>query len=87
MRSISIKAMFFTSFGVMVALICALGMFSLSQFRTMASLNRYTNSTMLPGMTATASLDAELSTIRLSEAEHMLAAGPEPRRKSRMPRT
>jgi signal transduction histidine kinase/DNA-binding response OmpR family regulator len=79
MRSISIKAMFFTSFGVMLALICAVGAFSLSQFATMAELNRYADATMLPGLTATASMDAELSTIRRSEAEHMLGAGPAPR--------
>ena len=71
--------MFFTSFGVMLALICAVGVFSLSQFAMMAALNRYADATMLPGLTATASLDAELSTIRRSEAEHMLAAGPAPR--------
>jgi signal transduction histidine kinase/CheY-like chemotaxis protein len=79
MRSVSIKAMFFTSFGVMLALICAVGAFSLSEFRTMAALNRYANSAVLPGVAATASLDAELSTIRRSEAEHMLAAGSAPR--------
>jgi signal transduction histidine kinase/CheY-like chemotaxis protein len=79
MRFVSIKTVFFTSFGVMLALICAVGAFSLSEFATMAALNRYTNSTMLPGMTATASLDAELSSIRRSEAEHMMAMGAAPR--------
>jgi len=84
MRSVSIKAMFFTSFGVMLALICVVGAFSLSEFRTLAAQNRYANSIMLPSLTATASFDAELSTIRRSESEHMLAARTAPKIEAEM---
>ena len=78
MRFVSIRVKFFASFGVMLALICAVGAFSLSEFAAMTKLNLYTISTVLTGVAANSSLDAELSTIRRSEAEHLLAAGPAP---------
>ncbi|HTT99067.1 MAG TPA: response regulator [Rhizomicrobium sp.] len=75
MKSVSIKGVFFASFGAMLVLICAVGAFALHEFGALADLNQRSNATMLPGLVATASLDAELSTIRRSEAEHMLAGG------------
>jgi signal transduction histidine kinase len=60
----------------MVALICGVGVFSLFQFVHMARLNYDTNSERIPSVVAGGSLDAELSSIRRADAEHMLGAGP-----------
>src|ERR1700733_7538490 len=76
MKFTSLKAKFFASFGVMLALICGLGVFSLFQFTTMAQLNHYTNFQVLPGVAAGGRLDAELSSIRRADAEHMMRATP-----------
>ena len=70
---ISIKAKFFASFAVMLALICGVGAFSLREISVLWDLNHYINSSILTGVTADASLDAELSTIRRADAEHLLA--------------
>jgi signal transduction histidine kinase/CheY-like chemotaxis protein/HPt (histidine-containing phosphotransfer) domain-containing protein len=79
MKYVSIKAKFFASFGIMLALICAVGAFSLSEFSTMAGLNRYANTSVVLGVALSSSLDAELSSIRRADAEHMLATGPAPK--------
>jgi len=76
MKFVSIKAKFFVSFGVMLALICGLGAFSLSQFATMADLNRYSNSNVLPGVVAGGRLDSEVGDMRVADADHMLAVDP-----------
>ena len=76
MKFTSLKTKFFTSFGVMLTLICGLGIFSLFQFATMAQLNRYTNSEVLPGVAGGGRLDAELSSIRRADAEHVMRATP-----------
>ncbi len=73
MTSISIKAKFFASFAIMLALIGAVGAFSLFEFANMAALNRYTSDNVLSAVVRTATLDAELSSIRRADAEHMLA--------------
>jgi len=44
----SIRAKIFVAFGAMLLLICGLGVFSLSQFSTMAMLYRYFNPTSFP---------------------------------------
>jgi signal transduction histidine kinase/DNA-binding response OmpR family regulator/HPt (histidine-containing phosphotransfer) domain-containing protein len=76
MKFASLKTKFFASFGVMLALICGLGVFSLFQLATIAEINRYTNSEVLPGVAAGGRLDAELSSIRRAQAEHMLRSTP-----------
>jgi signal transduction histidine kinase/DNA-binding response OmpR family regulator len=76
MKFVSIRSKFFLSFAIMLALICAVGAFSLSEFANMAALNRYVNSSVLLGVKAGGSLDAELSSIRREDVEYMLAAGP-----------
>jgi len=76
MKFTGLKTKFFTSFGVMLTLICGLGIFSLFQFATMAQLNRYTNSEVLPGVAGGGRLDAELSSIRRADAEHVMRATP-----------
>jgi signal transduction histidine kinase/CheY-like chemotaxis protein len=76
MRSLSIKAKFFVSFGIKLGLVCALGIFCLSRLAAIADLNRHWNSDVLVGVAVSGSLDAELSTIRRADAEHLLATGP-----------
>jgi signal transduction histidine kinase len=76
MGSLSIKVKFFAAFGVMLALICVVGAFSLIGLTSVTSVNRYVNSNALPGMEVSGSLDAELSTIRRADAEHMMATSP-----------
>jgi signal transduction histidine kinase/DNA-binding response OmpR family regulator len=73
---VSIKSKFFASFGIMLVLICGLGAFSLSQFATMAELNRYSNSNILPGVAVGGRLDSEIGDVRIAEAEHMLTGDP-----------
>lgn len=72
MKFASIKSKIFMSFGIMLALICGLGTFSLYQFATMAELNRYSIFHVLPSVAAGGRLDAELGAIRRADAEHML---------------
>jgi signal transduction histidine kinase/DNA-binding response OmpR family regulator len=79
MKFLSIKMKIFASFGVMLALMGVVGALSLYGLTAMTALNRYTNTKALPGVDASGSLDAEISTIRRADAEHMLAAGPGPR--------
>jgi signal transduction histidine kinase/DNA-binding response OmpR family regulator len=76
MKAVSIKAKFFAAFGIMLALICGLGLFSLIQFATMAELNRYSIFHVLPSVAAAGHLDAELGSIRHADAEHMLTTKP-----------
>lgn len=76
MRSVSIKTKFFASFGILVALICGLGVFSLVRFADLAKLNRYTLLESLTGVGASASLDAELSSVRRADAEHIFSDRP-----------
>jgi signal transduction histidine kinase/DNA-binding response OmpR family regulator len=76
MGNLSIKVKFFVAFGVMLALICVVSAFSLIGLTSMTSVNRYVNSNALPGMEVSGSLDAELSTIRRADAEHMMATSP-----------
>jgi signal transduction histidine kinase len=71
-----LKVKFIISFGIMLALICGVGVFSLFQFERMARLNYVTNSETLPSVAAGGRLDAELSSIRRADAEHMLGASP-----------
>jgi signal transduction histidine kinase/DNA-binding response OmpR family regulator len=75
-NSVNIKSKFFLSFAIMLALICGVGAFSLSEFATMAGLSRYMNSSVLLGVQAGGHLDAELGSMRRSDVEYMLAAGP-----------
>ena len=79
MKSLSIKAKFFASFGVKLALVCALGVFSVLELKVMADVNRYVSSNVLLGVAISSSLDAELSSIRRSEAEYMMATGLAPK--------
>ena len=76
MKSVSIKAKFFASFGVKLALVCGLGVFSLMRFSDLTAINRYTSLKALSGVAASASLDAELSSIRRADAEYLFAARP-----------
>ena len=73
---VSIRSKFLASFGIMLVLICGLGAFSLSQFATMAELNRYSNSNILPGVAVGGRLDSEIGDVRIAEAEHMLTSDP-----------
>jgi signal transduction histidine kinase/CheY-like chemotaxis protein/HPt (histidine-containing phosphotransfer) domain-containing protein len=73
MRVGSIKTKFFASFAVKLALICAVGAFSLHELATLEKLNRYINTSVLLGVATSSSLDAELSSIRRSDAEFMMA--------------
>jgi signal transduction histidine kinase/DNA-binding response OmpR family regulator len=79
MKSASIKTKFFVSFGIMLALICVVGAFSLSEFATLAGLYRYANSNVLLGVAVSGSMDAELSSIRRADAEYLMATEPGPR--------
>jgi len=76
MKFVSIKAKFFASFGIMLALICGLGVFSLLQFATMADLNHYSNFNVLSGVASGGRLDSEIADMRVAEAEYMLTANP-----------
>ena len=69
----NIKTKILVSFGIMVALICAVGALSFSGITNMTARDAYTNSITLPGVAAGGSLDAELSTIRGRDADFMLA--------------
>jgi signal transduction histidine kinase/CheY-like chemotaxis protein/HPt (histidine-containing phosphotransfer) domain-containing protein len=75
----SIRLKFFLSFSVALALGGLVAGISLSGFGAIASRNYYTNSNILPSLAAGGSLDAELSTIRRADAEHMLSTGPAPK--------
>jgi len=75
-KSFSIKKKIFASFGIMLLLICALGAFSLSQLATLAELNRFSNSEVLPGVAAGGRLDGEIADIRVAQAEYMLTGDP-----------
>jgi len=79
MKSISIKAKFLASFGIKLVLACAVGIFSIIELSAMTDLNRHLNSDVLLGVAVSNSLDAELSSIRRADAEHLLATGPAPR--------
>jgi signal transduction histidine kinase/CheY-like chemotaxis protein/HPt (histidine-containing phosphotransfer) domain-containing protein len=76
MKFASIKAKFFASFAVMLTLICGVGVFSLAELADIAKLNRLSSLSALSGVATSNSMDAELSTIRRAEAEHMLASRP-----------
>lgn len=76
MKPLSIKTKIFASFGIMLLLIGGLGAFSYSQFSTMADLNRFTFSHILPAVAAAGQLDSEIADIRVAQAEHMLATDP-----------
>jgi signal transduction histidine kinase/DNA-binding response OmpR family regulator/HPt (histidine-containing phosphotransfer) domain-containing protein len=71
--TLSIGTKFSLSFGVMLALICAVGLFSFFQSAAIVELNRYIIANILPGVAASGSLDAELSSIRRADAEHLLS--------------
>jgi signal transduction histidine kinase/DNA-binding response OmpR family regulator/HPt (histidine-containing phosphotransfer) domain-containing protein len=71
--TLSIRTKFFLSFGIMLALICAVGAFSLHQFAAISAFNNYIIVDILPGIAASGNLDAELSSIRRADAEHMLS--------------
>ena len=76
MNVVNIRTKFLVSFAVMLLLICGLGIFSLFQVGGLVKLNSYSNSSVLPGVAACASLDAELSSIRRADAEHLLTSTP-----------
>jgi signal transduction histidine kinase/CheY-like chemotaxis protein/HPt (histidine-containing phosphotransfer) domain-containing protein len=73
MTTLSIRTKFFLSFGILLALICAVGAFSLHQFVAISALDNYIIVDVLPGIAASGSLDAELSSIRRADAEHLLS--------------
>ena len=75
MRMTSIKAKFFVSFAIKLGLVCALGIFCIFELTTVADLNRHANSDVLLGVAVSSSLDAELSSIRRADAEHLMAKG------------
>ena len=50
--------------GIMLLLICGMGAFAHLQFATMAQLNRFTNSNVLPGVAAGGRLDGEIADLR-----------------------
>jgi len=79
MKSLSIKTTLLASFGIMLLLICGIGAFSLSGLVTMTELNRYTNVNVLPAVSSSSSIDAEISTIRRADAEYMLSATQAPK--------
>ncbi|MBV8979011.1 MAG: response regulator [Alphaproteobacteria bacterium] len=68
----SIKAKFFLTFGVMLTLILALGASSLHEANVMARLTHYSYRSTLPSVAAGTRLGAELSAIRVAEAERIL---------------
>jgi signal transduction histidine kinase/DNA-binding response OmpR family regulator len=76
MKSISIKASMFVAFGIILTLACALQAVSLSQFMTLAKLNRYWDSNVLPGVAVGGRLDGEIAEIRIAEAEELLTRNP-----------
>jgi signal transduction histidine kinase/DNA-binding response OmpR family regulator/HPt (histidine-containing phosphotransfer) domain-containing protein len=76
MKSVSIKATMFVVFGIVLTLTCALEAISLSQFVTLAQLNRYWGSDVLPGVAVGGRLDGEIDDIRIAEAEEMLTHDP-----------
>jgi signal transduction histidine kinase/CheY-like chemotaxis protein/HPt (histidine-containing phosphotransfer) domain-containing protein len=76
MPSLSIKAKFFASFGAMLLLILAQGVFAVRENAVMAGLNRYAYENALPSADAGNRLAAELGNIRVAEAEHILTDDP-----------
>ncbi|HWA89422.1 MAG TPA: response regulator [Rhizomicrobium sp.] len=76
MRRRSIKAKFFLTFMATLALIAALGGAALREADVMAGLTRYSYSSTVPSVGAGSRLDAELSAIRVAEAERILTNDP-----------
>ena len=78
----SIKTKFFVSCAILLALISGMGVFALAEFDAMSKLNLYLFSNALSGIVVSGSLDAELSSIRRSDAEYMLSTDLAPRREA-----
>lgn len=76
MNPAGIRSHFFVSFAVMLVLICGLSVYALSEFINMAGLNQYLIFNELSGVSTSANLGAQLSTIRRKEAEHIVATDP-----------
>ncbi|HEY8950122.1 MAG TPA: histidine kinase dimerization/phospho-acceptor domain-containing protein, partial [Rhizomicrobium sp.] len=76
MNTISVKAKFFISFVVKLALLCVVGIFALSQLSAMNRLNRFSNQDVLPGIAVSGSLDSDLNDIRVAQAELLLTSDP-----------
>ncbi|HEY4941695.1 MAG TPA: response regulator [Rhizomicrobium sp.] len=74
LRTTSIKTRFSLLFGVVVLLIACLGGFFYFEIHAMAELNRYSNSDVLPGVALGGQVDADLGSIRVAEAELLMAA-------------
>ena len=72
-RTVSIKTRFSLLFTVVALLIACLGGFFYLQLGAMAELNRYTNSDVLPGVALGGKFDADLGSIRVAEAELLMA--------------
>jgi signal transduction histidine kinase/CheY-like chemotaxis protein len=82
MKSISIKTKFFLVFGVMLALVCALGIFSLSQLSAMARLNHLSNEVVVPGLEHSSHLARGISNIRIAHVEYMEDGRPAQRKET-----
>ena len=76
MRSVSIKTEFFLVFGVMLTLICALGVFSLFQLSAMTQMNRLSNTIVVPALEGSGQLARSLSNIRIAQAGFMETSDP-----------
>ncbi len=76
MKMMTIKARFSLFFGLILLLVCGVGAFSLVQIRTMVSLNRYSNSDLLPAVAVGGRLENSLSNIRVAQGEYLSTADP-----------
>src|ERR1700690_1649529 len=74
MKSIGIGIKFVIVDAIVLLLIFGLGIFSIIQLAALADFNRYFTSEILPSVKISGSLDAELSSIRRSDAEHLLTS-------------
>ncbi len=76
MKAISIRAKFVASFGIMLLLICGLGVFSLFQLDDLAELNHSATASVTVDVEHSEKLTSELNSIRRKEAEHLMATTP-----------
>ena len=71
MKSVSIRTRFFASLALMLALVCATGFFALVQSSSLARLNRFSSTVVVPGLEVNGQLARAISNIRILEAEYM----------------
>ncbi len=72
----SVKAKFFASFAIMLALLLGLGIFALRQFSVMEALDRYSNDSAVQAILTARELDEALTDIRVAQSELLLTSDP-----------